>query len=120
MENLNLGESEFRFACIVWESEPIGSGELVRQCQTKLGWKKSTTYTVLKKLCERNIFKNENAIVSSIVKKEAVQKYESEQFIDKTFEGSLPKFIASFMSDKKMSDAELKALQKLIDGFKGA
>ncbi|MEG6523318.1 BlaI/MecI/CopY family transcriptional regulator [Desulfotomaculum sp. 1211_IL3151] len=119
MEKLNLCESEYRFACIVWENEPLGSGELVKLCNEKLGWKKSTTYTVLKKLCEREILQNENAIVSAIVKREQVQKFESEQFMDKTFNGSLPQFITSFMSDKKLSKAEADELKKLIDSYKG-
>ncbi|MDD2497840.1 MAG: BlaI/MecI/CopY family transcriptional regulator [Desulfitobacteriaceae bacterium] len=119
MNRLNLCESEYRFASIVWENEPLGSGELVKLCHEKLGWKKSTTYTVLKKLCEREVLKNENSIVSALVKKEQVQKFESEQFLDKTFNGSLPQFITSFMSDKKLSKAEADELKKLIDSYKG-
>ena len=119
MNRLNLCESEYRFASIVWENEPLGSGELVKFCHEKLGWKKSTTYTVLKKLCEREVLKNENSIVSALVKKEQVQKFESEQFLDKTFNGSLPQFITSFMSDKKLSKAEADELKKLIDSYKG-
>ncbi|SHK80070.1 BlaI/MecI/CopY family transcriptional regulator [Desulforamulus aeronauticus] len=119
MNKLDLCESEYRFASIVWENEPLGSGELVKLCNEKLGWKKSTTYTVLKKLCEREILKNENSTVCAIVKREQVQKFESEQFIDKTFNGSLPQFITSFMSDKKLSKAEADALKKLIDSYKG-
>ncbi|WP_089612089.1 BlaI/MecI/CopY family transcriptional regulator [Dehalobacterium formicoaceticum] len=119
MNKLNLCESEYRFACIVWEHEPLGSGDLVKHCHEKLGWKKSTTYTVLKKLCEKGVLKNENAIVSALVKREQVQKFESEQFLSKTFDGSLPQFIASFMSDKKLSSAEAEELKKLIDSFEG-
>lgn len=119
MNKLNLCESEYRFASIVWENEPLGSGELVKLCNEKLGWKKSTTYTVLKKLCEREILKNENSTVSAIVKREQVQKFESEKFLNKTFNGSLPQFITSFMSDKKLSEAEADALKKLIDSYKG-
>lgn len=118
MEKFNLCESEYRFASIVWENEPVGSGELVKLCNEKLGWKKSTTYTVLKKLCDREILKNENAIVSAIVKQEQVQKFESQKFLDKTFNGSLPGFIASFMSDKKLSKAEADVLKNLIDTYK--
>lgn len=119
MNKLSLCESEYRFAAIVWENEPIGSGELVKLCNEKLGWKKSTTYTVLKKLCEKRILKNEKAIVSAIVKQEQVQKFESEQFLDKTFNGSLPQFITSFMSDKKLSKAEADALKELIESYEG-
>lgn len=118
MDQFNLCDSEYRFANIIWENEPIASGELVKQCNDKLGWKKSTTYTVLKKLCQKNIFKNENAVITSIIKKEQVQKFESEQFMEKTFGGSLPQFITSFMSDKKLSKAEAEYLQKLIDSIK--
>ncbi|AOY77025.1 BlaI/MecI/CopY family transcriptional regulator [Clostridium formicaceticum] len=118
MDKFNLCESEYRFASIVWENEPVGSGELVKLCNDKLGWKKSTTYTVLKKLCDREILKNENATVRAIIKQEQVQKFESQKFLDKTFNGSLPRFIASFMSDKKLSKAEADALKKLIDSYK--
>lgn len=118
MIEFNLGESEYRFANIIWENEPLASGELVKLCNEQLGWKKSTTYTVLKKLCDRKILINENTIVSSIVKKEQVQKYESEQFIEKTFDGSLPQFISCFMSDKKLSKEDAEYLQKLIDSCK--
>lgn len=118
MEKFNLCESEYRFASIVWENEPLGSGELVTLCNEKLGWKKSTTYTVLKKLCAREILKNENSTVTAIVKQDQVQKFESDQFLSKTFNGSLPQFIASFMSDKKLSKAEADALKKLIDSYK--
>lgn len=115
---INLGESEYRFASIVWEHEPIASGELVKRAEVLLKWKKSTTYTVLKKLCEKNILKNENAIVTAIVKKEEVQKFQSEQLIEKTFSGSLPSFIASFMSDKKLSQVEAEEIKMLIDSYK--
>ncbi|NLD45916.1 MAG: BlaI/MecI/CopY family transcriptional regulator [Clostridiaceae bacterium] len=118
MSQFDLCESEYRFADIVWENEPVASGELVRLCNNILGWKKSTTYTVLKKLCEKNILRNEKALVTSIVKKEQVQKFESEQFMEKTFGGSLPQFITSFMSGKKISKAEAESLQKLIDSFR--
>jgi BlaI family transcriptional regulator, penicillinase repressor len=118
MEDLKLCESEYRFAAIVWENEPLGSGELVALCEKNLGWKKSTTYTVLKKLCERGIFKNDNATVTSLIKQEQVQRFESEQFIRRAFGGSLPRFITAFMNDKKLSNAEVDALKKLIDSYK--
>lgn len=119
MDELNLCESEYRFCSIVWDNEPLGSGELVRLCSEKLGWKKSTTYTVLKKLCEREILKNENSNVTSIVKKEQIQKYESEQFMERNFGGSLPQFITSFMDGRKISKSEAEYLQQLIASFKG-
>lgn len=118
MENLKLCESEYRFATIVWENEPVGSGELVDLCKKHLGWKKSTTYTVLKRLCERGVLKNENAIVTALIKQDQVQKFQSEQFINRTFGGSLPQFIAAFMNDKKLSKAEADELKKLIDSYK--
>lgn len=118
MEQLKLCESEYRFASIVWENEPVGSGDLVKSCEQQLGWKKSTTYTVLKKLCERKVLKNENAMVTSLIRQEQVQKYESEQFMDKTFGGSLPQFITAFMNDKRLSKQQADELKKLIDSYR--
>lgn len=118
MKQYDLCDSEYRFANLVWENEPINSGDLVKISLEKLGWKKSTTYTVLKKLCDKSILRNENAMVSSIINREYIQKFESEEFMEKTFSGSLPQFIASFMSDKKISKSEAEHLQKLIDSFK--
>jgi len=118
MELLRLCESEYRFANIVWENEPIGSGELVKLCEEDLGWKKSTTYTVLKKLCQRGILKNDNSMVTSLIKQEQVQKFESQQFINRTFKGSLPKFITAFMGDKKLNKQQADELKKLIDSYK--
>ena len=118
MEQFKLYESEYRFASIVWESEPVGSGDLVALCYERLGWKKSTTYTVLKKLCERGVLKNENATVSAIVKQEQVQRYESEQFVERIFDGSLPSFITAFMQDKKLSEKDADGLKMLIDSYK--
>jgi BlaI family penicillinase repressor len=118
MEQLKLSESEYRFATIVWENEPLGSGELVKLCAQELGWKKSTTYTVLKKLCNRGVLQNIDATVTSLVKQEQVQKYQSEQFIKRTFGGSLPRFITAFMDDKTLSRQEADELKKLIDSYK--
>lgn len=118
MEQLKLCESEYRFAAIVWENEPLGSGELVKFCRQILGWKKSTTYTVLKKLCQRGMLKNENATVTSLVKQKQVQKYESEQFVNRTFNGSLPQFITAFMGNKKLSGKDAEELKKLIDSYR--
>ena len=117
-EQLKLCESEYRFADIVWENEPMGSGELVRLCAERLGWKKSTTYTVLKKLCERKILKNENSVVSAIIKQEQVRRFESEQIISRTFGGSLPQFITAFMGNKKLTKGQADRLKKLIDSFR--
>lgn len=118
MERFKLHESEYRFAQIIWGNEPIPSGELVTLCEKKMGWKKSTTYTVLKRLCNRNILKNKKAIVTSLVKMEQVQKYESEQFVGRIFGGSLPQFIAAFMDDKRLSNEEAEELKRLIDSHK--
>lgn len=118
MEGYKLFESEYRFASIVWENEPLGSGELVKLCQIQMGWKKSTTYTVLKKLCDRGVLRNENAIVTAIVKRVQVQKYESEAVMERSFNGSLPQFITTFLSDKKISIKEAEEIKRLIDSCK--
>ncbi|MFL0194223.1 BlaI/MecI/CopY family transcriptional regulator [Clostridium sp. WILCCON 0269] len=117
MEQLKLCESEYHFASIVWEYEPLGSGELVKLCEQTLGWKKSTTYTVLKKLCQRGILKNDNSIVTSLINQQQIQKFKSQQFINQTFNGSLPQFITAFMNDKKLSKQEAEELKKLIDSY---
>lgn len=118
MEQLKLCESEYRFTAVIWQNEPLGSGELVKLCENQLGWKKSTTYTVLKKLCERGVLKNESSTVTALVKQEQVQKYESEQVISRTFGGSLPQFITTFMDNKRLSKQEADNLKKLIDSYK--
>ena len=111
----SLCESEYRFACLVWENEPISSGELAKLCLAKLGWKKSTTYTVLKKLCERGILQNQNAQVTALVKREQIQKEQSEQFVGRTFGGSLPQFLAAFMQGKQLNDQQADELLRLIE-----
>jgi predicted transcriptional regulator len=118
MEQFKLCESEYRFASIVWENEPLGSGELVKLCEQQLGWKKSTTYTVLKKLCKSGILQNQNPMVTSLIKQEQVQKFETEQFINRTFKGSLPQFITAFMNDKTLSKQQADELKKLIDSYR--
>lgn len=115
MEELRLGAVESQFADIIWSNEPIPSGELVKLCDQKLEWKKSTTYTMLKRLCERGIFKNENGIVSSILTKEEFGAAQSERIIEDTFEGSLPAFIAAFASRKKLSEKDVEEIQKMIN-----
>jgi len=112
MEKYKLFDAELKFMNIIWEEEPIKSGELVRVCNEKLGWKKSTTYTVLRKLAQRGVLKNENTIVTSIVKKEETQIYE------KSFGGSLPRFLTAFFGNKKISNDEAEELKKLIDSYK--
>ena len=117
MPKYRLGEVEMQFATLIWEREPIPSGELVKLCEEKLNWKKSTTYTCLKRLCEKGIFKNENGMVSSIFTKEEFVAKQSEQFVEETFKGSLPGFVAAFCSRKKLSKEEIAELRKIIDKY---
>lgn len=117
MVDYKFTESEEKFAEIIWENEPILSGELVKLCQEKMNWKKSTTYTVLKKLCEKGIFQNNNATVSSIITKDKYYAKQSVRFVEDTFGGSLPKFLTAFISSKKLSKHQAKELKKLIDEY---
>lgn len=110
-----LADGEYRFACLVWDNEPLPSGQLVALAADALGWKKSTTYTVLKKLCERDILKNADGHVTSLIKKEDVQQAESAAVVDKTFGGSLPRFVAAFLNSKPISDAEAAEIRTLLD-----
>lgn len=119
MEIPKIFESEYRFCLILWENEPINSTKLVSICKEQLGWSKATTYTVLRRLGERGVLKNENAMVSSLVSKEQVQEAELEQMVEKTFEGSVPAFIAAFSKNKKLSAQEVEQLQEIIDNYKG-
>ncbi len=112
-------ESEYRFCLILWEVEPINSTKLAALCKEQLGWSKATTYTVIRRLSDRGVLKNENAMVSSLITKEAVQVAELDEFVEKTFEGSLPAFIAAFSRSKKLSDKEIAQLQEMIDQYKG-
>ena len=107
-------ESEYRFCLILWEHEPIKSTDLAKLCKEKLEWSKTTTYTVIKRLSERGVIKNENAIVTSIVSKEEAQQSELEEQMDKKFEGSLPAFIAAFGKRQALSDAEIEEIRKII------
>mgnify|MGYP003430376283 CR=1 FL=1 len=113
-----LGEVEMKFADIIWENEPLSSGQLVKLCEDKLQWKKSTTYTILRRVCERGLFKNEEGMVSSNVTKQEFLSNKTEQFIEETFQGSLPGFIAAFTSNRKLSDEEVEELKKLIERSK--
>lgn len=115
MEIPKIHESEYRFCLILWANEPIKAAELVKLCQKQLGWKRTTTYTVIKRLCERNILKNENGIVTSIVSKEEAQEYEIEELVDKKFEGSLPAFLAAFTRHQKLSEKDLDEVQNMIN-----
>ncbi len=119
MKEIELGDVQAAFADIIWSNEPIGSGELVKICERELNWKKPTTYTVLRKLCEKGLFKNEDGVVTSIVSKEEFNASKSEKFVEDTYEGSLPAFIAAFMSHKKISRSEIDEIQKMINEYKG-
>ncbi len=118
MANFRLAEGEYRFACIVWDNEPLPSGKLVELSQERLGWKKSTTYTVLKKLVDRGILRNENAVVTAAVPKEAVLREESRAVVDRAFDGSLPSFLAHFMGGRTISDEEADELKAIIDRYR--
>jgi predicted transcriptional regulator len=107
---------ETRFAELMWDNEPIPSGELAKICEKELSWKRSTTYTMLRRLCERKIFQNKNGIVSSVISRQEFQALQSEQFVKETFDGSLPHFLAAFATRRKLSEDEIDELQKLIDG----
>lgn len=115
MTDYRLGEIEMRFAEIIWQNEPLSSGELVKLCEEKLNWKKSTTYTILHRVCDRGLFQNENSIVTSLVSKEEFLAGQSEKFVEDTFEGSLPRFLAAFTTRNKLSDKEIQELQKIIE-----
>jgi predicted transcriptional regulator len=118
METPKVFESEYRFCLILWEHEPIKSSELVSLCREQLGWKPTTTYTVIKRLSERGVLKNENTIVSSLVTKDEVQAAEINEMVEKTFEGSLPAFIAAFTKHQKISEEEIDAVQAMIDRYR--
>lgn len=108
-------ESEYRFCLILWDNEPVNSTQLVKLCKERLGWSKATTYTVIKRLSERGIVQNENAVVTSLVSKEEVQAAEIDELVEKTFEGSFPAFIASFAKHKKLSVEEVAQIRRMID-----
>lgn len=118
MKHYGLAQSEEKFAELIWMYEPINSGELVRLSEKEMGWKKSTTYTVLKKLCDKGIFQNENTIVTSQVKRDEFYAKQSRRFVEDTFGGSLPRFIASFMGGSKLTDRQAEELKRLIDQHK--
>lgn len=117
MEELRLGTVESRFADIIWNHEPLTSRELVMLCEKELGWKKSTTYTVLKRLCDRGLFRNENGTVTSLMTREEFTSAQSEKFVEDTFGGSLPAFLAAFTRRKALSDSDLAQLRQMIDSI---
>ena len=118
METPKIFESEYRFCRILWEHQPIKSKELVKLCQEQLGWKPTTTYTVIKRLSERGVVKNENTVVSALVSQEEVQAAQVEEMMEKTFNGSLPAFIAAFSRNRKVSPEEIDQVQAMIDRFR--
>ena len=118
MAEYKLGEVESIFADIIWNNEPLSSRRLAELAQERLNWKRTTTYTVLKRLCDRELFQNKDSIVTSLVSREEFYARQSEQFVEETFQGSLPAFLAAFGSRKKLSDAEIEELQKVIDAMR--
>ena len=117
MEAPKIFESEYRFCLLLWENEPINSTKLVELCRERLGWSKATTYTVIRRLSERGVVKNENTMVSSLISKEEAQKSRLEEMVEETFEGSVPAFIAAFSRDRKLSKQDVDQLQALIDTY---
>ena len=118
MYDIELGAVQERFADIVWAHEPIASGELVKLCEKELSWKKPTTYTVLRKLCEKGLLQNKNGIVSSLISKEAFYAAKSTQVVEESFQGSLPAFVAAFIAKKDLTQQEADEIQKMIDAFR--
>ena len=117
MSDLKIGPVETRFAEIIWDREPVGSTELVRLAEEALGWKKSTTYTVLKKLCDRGIFQNEDGIVTPLVSRQEFHARQSQRFVEETFQGSLPAFISAFASGKKLSPQDVSDIRRMLDEY---
>lgn len=117
MNDYQMGAVESRFADIIWENEPLSSAELVKKSEEVIGWKKSTTYTVLKRLCEKGIFRNEKGTVTSLISKEEFYSLQSEKFVDETFGGSLPAFLAAFTSRKKLTAKEIKELKRMVENY---
>ena len=115
---MELGAVQLRFADIVWEHEPVASGDLVKICEKELSWKKPTTYTVLRKLCEKGLLQNQDGIVTTLIPKEEFYSARSEQIVEDSYQGSLPAFVASFISRKKLTSEEAEEIQKMIDAFK--
>ncbi len=118
MDTPKIFDSEYRFCLILWEHTPIKSRELVELCRNRLGWKPTTTYTVIKRLSERGILKNENSLVSALVTKDEVQAAEIDELVEKKFDGSLPAFVAAFTKSKKITPQEIDEVQRMIDRFR--
>ena len=118
MREYRLAEGEAKFAKLIWDNEPVGSMQLVKLSEMQLVWKKSTTYTVLKKLCDRGLFQNADAVVTSLVTQEEFASGKSRQFVEESFDGSLPKFLTAFIGKQKLTDSEVKELKNLIDHYR--
>ncbi len=119
MNELKLGAVEAKFADLIWKNEPISSSALAKMAERELAWKKSTTYTILKRLCDRGIFQNQGGTVTSLLNRDEFYALQSEKFVEETFEGSLPAFVAAFGSRKKLSDAEIDELMAMIGKMRG-
>ena len=115
MDIPKIPEGEYRFCLIMWEHEPVMTAELVKLCQEQLGWKRTTTYTVIKRLGEKGVLQNENGTITSLVSKDAAQAYEIDELVEKKFEGSLPAFVAAFTKHQNISEEELDEVQRMID-----
>lgn len=118
MSEYQLGAVEARFADIIWENEPISSTELCRKSEEALKWKKSTTYTVLKRLCEKGIFQNNKGTVTSLISRQEFSAARSEKFVEEAFDGSLPAFLAAFTAHKKLTNEEVRVLRKMVEEYK--
>ncbi len=118
MDTPKVYESEYRFCLILWQHEPIRSKDLVKLCQDQLGWKSTTTYTVIRRLSERGVVKNENTMVSSLISKDEIQRSEMEEMMEKTFEGSLPAFVAAFTRQKNLTARDIDEVQAMIDRYR--
>ena len=119
MKDMKLGAIETRFAEIIWSNEPLTTNQLIKLCAEELEWKRTTTYTVLKKLCDKGIFRTENSLVTAVISKQEFEGMQSEQVVEETFKGSLPAFLTAFNSRKKLSNADIDEIQKLIDQMRG-
>lgn len=117
METPKIFESEYRFCLLLWENEPVNSTRLAALCKEQLGWSKATTYTVIRRLSERGVVKNENTIVTTLISKEEAQKARLDEMMEETFEGSVPAFIAAFSKTKKLTKQDVDQLQALIDSY---
>jgi predicted transcriptional regulator len=118
MDNIKIFDAEYRFMNIIWDNEPVKSSDLVRLADNELGWKKSTTFTVIRRLCERGAISNENTIVTTLVKREQVMRDETEEHIDKVYDGSLKLFLTTFLQKEKLNKDEIEELKKIVNNYK--